>query len=304
MSDSGRNPDLDAVARTDRFLDALAAAEPPVCSDPAEAALAGLLGGWRDELRWPPPTGLVSETEQAFERQAAATAPPASRRRVHRGMTLVGSAAATVLTLGGVGAVVGTAHPGGPLYGLRTMLLGEPASVHDERVELAAKTEFEKVQQMITEGQWDQAQERLTSVGDTVQTVNDNTRKQGLVDQWNRLNVQVQNRDPNAVPPPSSAPTTQIPAVTTAPTSVTVSSPSSSETPNTTAPTATTEPTSTTAPPSWSTTVAPSSSAPPGRAQQPPEETSTAGETTAPPTGASPTEPAPATGEAPGPPAP
>lgn len=206
MSDSGRNPDLDAVARTDRFLDALAAAEPPVCSDPGEAALAGLLGGWRDELRWPPATGRVSEAEQAFERHAAATAPPASRRRVHRGMTLVGSAAAAVLTLGGVGAVVGTAHPGGPLYGLRTMLLGEPASVHDERIELAAKTEFEKVQQMITQGQWDQAQERLTSLDDSVQTVNDNTRKQGLVDQWNRLNVQVQNRDPNAVPPPSSAP--------------------------------------------------------------------------------------------------
>ncbi|PQM45794.1 Anti-sigma-D factor RsdA [Mycobacterium talmoniae] len=130
-----------------------------------------------------------------------------------------------------MGALVGGAQPGGPLYGVRTMLLGEPPSVHDDRIVLTAKTEFEHVQQMIAQGQWDQAQERLTALGDTVQTVNDTQRKQDLIDQWNRLNVQVQNRDPSAVPPPSSAPTTELPAVSTPPTSLMLSVPSPEATP-------------------------------------------------------------------------
>jgi hypothetical protein len=42
-------PDPDAVARSDRFIDALANGEPV----DADTALAGLLGDWRDELRVP-----------------------------------------------------------------------------------------------------------------------------------------------------------------------------------------------------------------------------------------------------------
>ncbi|MGH3564302.1 MAG: anti-sigma-D factor RsdA, partial [Mycobacterium sp.] len=123
-----------------------------------------------------------------------------------RGLTVIGSAAATVLTLGGFGSVVAGSQPGDALYSLRSMLFGEPKSVVDDRIVLTAKTELDKVQQMIAQGQWDQAQQRLTSLGDTVQTVSDTQRKQDLVDQWNRLNVQVQKRDPNAVPPPSAPP--------------------------------------------------------------------------------------------------
>jgi hypothetical protein len=71
---------------------------------------------------------------------------------------------------------------------------------------LTAKTELDNVQQMIAQGQWDQAQQRLASLVDTVQTVSDTQRRQDLIDRWNRLNIQVQKRDPNAAPPPCAPP--------------------------------------------------------------------------------------------------
>ncbi len=56
-------PSLDAVRRTDSFIDALAGGRPVTPQDPADAELAALLGGWRDELRWPPATGLLSDAD-------------------------------------------------------------------------------------------------------------------------------------------------------------------------------------------------------------------------------------------------
>ncbi len=196
----GRSPDFDDVVRSDRFIDALAAGQPAECDDPGDRALAALLAEWRDELRSPPADGLVTEAVAA----AALRGGPAWRRRTHRGLTMIGSAAAAVLALGGFGAVVAGSQPGDALYSLRSTLFGEPTSVVDDRIELTAKTEMDRVQQMIAQGQWDQAAQRLTSLGDTVQTVNDAQRRQNLVDQWNRLNVQVQKRDPNAVAPTST----------------------------------------------------------------------------------------------------
>lgn len=188
-------PDLAALARSDRLLDALGTRHPVDSVDfqPGDQALAALLEDWRDELRWAPASTLVSEAE-------AITALKSGRavgRGVRRGLTLLGSTAATVLTLGGLGALVGSAQPGDALYGVQTMLFGEPPSVHDDRIALDAKTDLEQVQQMITQGQWDQAQDKLTAVSSNVQTVNDEGRKQDLIDQVNRLNAKVANRNPN-----------------------------------------------------------------------------------------------------------
>ena len=71
MPDFGRNPrdvgggepSLDAIRRSDEFIDALAGGRQAAPADPADEALASLLGGWRDEMRWPPATGLVSEPQ-------------------------------------------------------------------------------------------------------------------------------------------------------------------------------------------------------------------------------------------------
>src|SRR5580700_9579998 len=84
--------DAGAVARAERFLDALAKREPVEFSDVAEfgdsgeRALAGLLEDWRDELRVPAPTGLCPERDAlgALNRGLAA------RRRIRHRMALVG----------------------------------------------------------------------------------------------------------------------------------------------------------------------------------------------------------------------
>lgn len=207
MSDSGRppfdQPDSNELAHTERFIDALAACQPVGfgdAGDPGDRALAGLLEDWRDELRPPAPSGLCSEPEAV----AALNRAVAPRRRTRRGLALIGSVAATVLGIGGFGAMVGDARPGDALYGVNTMLFGEPPLVHDDRIVLSAKTDLDRVQQMITQGEWDQAQNKLAAVSDSVQNVNDSYRKQDLIDQVNLLNVRVANRDPHATVSPNS----------------------------------------------------------------------------------------------------
>jgi Anti-sigma-D factor RsdA to sigma factor binding region len=200
--------DAGAVARTERFIDALAKREPVEFSDVAEQgdsrerALAGLLEDWRDELRVPAPSGLCSERDAvgAFNRGLAA------RRRVRHRMALVGAIAATVLGVGGFVAMMGEAQPGDTLYGVHTRVLGEPASVHDERIARSAQDDLDSVEQMITLGQWDEAQDKLAAVSDRVQTVKDNDRKQDLVERVNLLNAKVANRDPHATAVPSQQP--------------------------------------------------------------------------------------------------
>ena len=58
-------PALDEVARTDLLLDALAGR--PMSTSTIRTirrhALAALLGDWRDDLRWPPASALVSPEE-------------------------------------------------------------------------------------------------------------------------------------------------------------------------------------------------------------------------------------------------
>lgn len=201
-------PDLGAVARTERFVDALSKREPVEFGDVADQgdtgdrALAGLLEDWRDELRVPQPTGVCPEWEAAGVLHRAL----AARRRTHRRMALVGAVAATVLSLGGFGALVAGAQPGEALYGVHTMLFGEPPAVHDERVASSANGDLDLVEQMISMGQWDQAQDKLATVSDRVQTVRDGDRKQDLVDRVNLLNAKVTNRDPNATVVPSALP--------------------------------------------------------------------------------------------------
>ncbi len=192
-------PDLGAVTRTDRFIDALAKREPV---DIEDRALAGLLEDWRDELRAPTSIAVCPDTEAV----AALNRGLAELRRSRRRMALVGAVAATVLVISGFGAMTVEAEPGSTLYGIHTKLFGEPPAVHDDRIAMSAKNDLDLVEQMITQGQWDQAQDKLAAVSDRVQTVNDDDRKQDLIDRVNQLNVKVANRDPKATVPPSSLP--------------------------------------------------------------------------------------------------
>ncbi len=212
MADSTRTPfelpDPDAVARTERFIDALATGGPVAFDDvgdrgdPDDRALAGLLEDWRYQLRLPAASALCLEPDAV----AALNRGLAGRRRSRRGLALVGSVAATVLGIGGFAAVVGGAQPGDALYGVHTMLFGEASSAHDDRITLSAKIDLDLVQQMITQGQWDQAQDKLAAVSGNVQTVNDSGRKQELIEQVNLLTAKVATRDRNATALPGSLP--------------------------------------------------------------------------------------------------
>src|SRR5258708_23908201 len=129
----GDQPALDELAQTDLLLDALAQREDPDLDDPHDDALAALLGDWRDDLRWPPASALVSQ-EEAIE---ALRAGVADRGRGARSMAAGRSVAATLLVLSGFGAVVAEARPGDLLYGLHAMMFNEPR-VNDDQVLLSA----------------------------------------------------------------------------------------------------------------------------------------------------------------------
>jgi hypothetical protein len=183
------------------LLDALAEQRRVRPADAGDAALFALLADWRDDVRWPPATDLVSEQAAATALREGLTVRP-EKRGPHRGLVIVASLAAAVLCIGGFGAVVGTAGPGDPLYGLHTALFGEPQSVRDDRVTLAAQTEMMQVQQLIDQGDWDQAQQKLQAVSTQVETVDDVDAKTDLIQKWNELSVKVGTRDPAATLPP------------------------------------------------------------------------------------------------------
>jgi hypothetical protein len=198
---------LDELARTDLLLDALAEREPADADDPEDNALAALLAEWRDDLRWPPASALVSP-EEAIE--ALQTGIEQARRtgsggRGRRGLAVIGSVAATLLVLSGFGAVVVEARRGDALYGLHAMFFDQPR-VSDNSIELSAKADLAKVQQMIDHGEWDQAHNQLAEVSSTVQSINDGAGKHDLMDEVNLLNTRVQARNPNATVPPAAPP--------------------------------------------------------------------------------------------------
>jgi len=261
---NGGDPSLNEINRTDRFIEALSLDRQVYATDRGEAELAQLLAGWRDEARRP--TSGVVTTQDAIAALDRGTA----RRRPRLPLALVGSVAAAVLCLGGFGAAVYGAGPGDTLYGMRTTLFGGQPT-RDVKVELAS-AELAQVQQLIDQGQWQAAQEKLSTVTTTVATVNDAQRKQELVDQLQQLSVKVENRDPNATVPPNAPPVVlpEVPATQTSTSSTTSGSDTSS-------------PTSTPSSPSSSPTSAPSSPS-----SSPPSDTTSPSDTPGFPSSASP----------------
>jgi hypothetical protein len=200
-SGNGGDPSLNEINRTDRLLDALASQQPVYSTDPGEAELAQLLSGWRDEVRTPPLMSPVTPRDASVALRRAVDA----RKRTRTSMAVVGSVAAAVLCLGGFGAVVAGAGPGDALYGLHTMLFGEQQQTRGDAVMLASQ-QLAEVQQLIDEGQWGAAQDKLQTLTTTVATVNDVEQKQKLVTQWQDLTVKVDAKDPNATLPPGAPP--------------------------------------------------------------------------------------------------
>jgi len=208
MADFGRNDPrfgdgdaLDAIARSDALLDAIAGERRFRPGDPGEGELVALLEGWRNEVRGPATGPVISEQDALVALHKGMAAQPARSGGARRHLAVVASAAAAVLCLGGFGAVVATSNPGDSLYGLRTSLFGEK-QVRDDQVALAAQAEMLQVQQLIAQGDWEQAQQKLQAVSTQVQSVDDVATKTDLVQQWNQLSVKVGTRDPQATLPP------------------------------------------------------------------------------------------------------
>jgi Anti-sigma-D factor RsdA to sigma factor binding region len=203
---NGGDPSLNEINRTDRFLDSLAIEQPVYATDPGEAELAHLLAGWRDEVRDAPLTTAITPRDAVIAFDSARAA-----RKRGRTLAIVGSAAAAVLCLGGFVSVVAGAGPGDSLYGLHTMFFGDKQNTRGDAVMLASQ-QLAEVKQLIDEGQWDAAQQKLQTLTTTVATVNDVEQKQDLVSQWQQLTVKVEQKDPEAVPAPG-APLPQMPDV-------------------------------------------------------------------------------------------
>ncbi|OBF63365.1 hypothetical protein A5753_12710 [Mycobacterium sp. 852002-51971_SCH5477799-a] len=203
---------LDEFARTDLLLDALAQRRPVDAEDPDVDVLTSLLEDWRDNLRWPPASALVTPEEAVNALRAGL----AERRRGHRGLAVLGSVAAALIVLSGFGAMVVEARPGGTLYGLHAMFFDEP-QLHGSQEMLAAKADLAKVQESIDRGQWDQAKNQLTEVSSLVQSISDPASKQDLTNQLKLLNAKVDARDPNATLPVASPPAAPPPPATAIP---------------------------------------------------------------------------------------
>ena len=206
-------PALDEFARTDLLLDALGQREQIDIDEPSEDALAALLADWRDDLRWPPASALVSPEEAV----AALRAGLQEQRRGRRGLATIGSVAATLLVLSGFGAMVVEARPGGTLYGLHAMFFDEPQG-NQNQIMLSAKADLAKVQELIDQGQWSQAQNQLNEVSSSLQSIDAGTGRNDLMDEVNLLHTKVQSRNPNAtLPAPVASPSAPVASPPAAP---------------------------------------------------------------------------------------
>ncbi|MCX8554415.1 anti-sigma-D factor RsdA [Mycolicibacterium mucogenicum] len=261
-SPGGGDPSLNEIRRVDRFFDALAADQHAYSTDSTEAELAFLLADWRDSIREPAVTTPVTARDAV-----AALQNGLHRKESRTSLTIVGSVAAALLCLGGFGTAIYAAGPNSSLYGLHTAMFGADKASRDDQVMLAAQTEMQQVQQLIDNGQWQQAQEKLQALSPTVQSVDTPEHKQQLIQQWNALTYKVVEQDPAAtLPPPGepmpvlpSSPLTLLPVpvvettssstsssgTSTATTSSTTSTSTDTSTTSTSAPTSTSEPTST-----------------------------------------------------------
>ncbi|WGI34070.1 anti-sigma-D factor RsdA [Mycolicibacterium aubagnense] len=262
-SPNGGDPSLNEIRRVDRFFDALAADQHAYSTDSTEAELAFLFADWRDSIREPAVTTPVTA------RDAVAALQNGLHRKEYRtSLTIVGSVAAALLCLGGFGTAIYAAGPNSSLYGLHTAMFGTEKASRDDQVMLAAQTEMQQVQQLIDNGQWQQAQDKLQALGPTVQSVDAPEHKQQLIQQWNALTYKVVEQNPAAtLPPPGeplpvlpSSPLTLLPVPVVETTSTTSSTTSTSTSTSSSDATSSTTSTSITTTTSTSTTASTSSS--------------------------------------------
>ncbi|WP_457138412.1 anti-sigma-D factor RsdA [Mycobacteroides abscessus] len=230
--------DLAALRRTNRMIDAIAADLPVATSDSDEYAVAMMLAAWREDVGREP---MPAKPTLGQARNALRDRGGRSRMLA----TTVGSAAAVTLLFGGFGAAVYQSHPGDALYGLRTSLFGAPPAVRTDPVVLSAQTELAQVEKLISQGDWEEAQQQLGVAAARVNEVGDAQQKAELASRVQQAEVRIDAKDPQSTVPPEMV--TETPRIMLSPPSI--------------APITSTTTTSTTSTTSASTTTSDSTSA-------------------------------------------
>lgn len=246
--------DLAALRRTNRMIDAIAADLPVATSDSDEYAVAMMLAAWREDVGREP---MPAKPTLGQARNALRDRGGRSRMLA----TTVGSAAAVTLLFGGFGAAVYQSHPGDALYGLRTSLFGAPPAVRTDPVVLSAQTELAQVEKLISQGDWEEAQQQLGVAAARVNEVGDAQQKAELASRVQQAEVRIDAKDPQATVPPEMvtetprimlSPPSIAPITSTTTTSTTSTTPASTTTSDSTSASTSTTETSGSASPSTS----------------------------------------------------
>ncbi|WP_100465974.1 anti-sigma-D factor RsdA [Mycobacteroides abscessus] len=203
--------DLAALRRTNRMIDAIAADLPVATSDSDEYAVAMMLAAWREDVGREP---MPAKPTLGQARNALRDRGGRSRMLA----TTVGSAAAVTLLFGGFGAAVYQSHPGDALYGLRTSLFGAPPVVRTDPVVLSAQTELAQVEKLISQGDWEEAQQQLGVAAARVNEVGDAQQKAELASRVQQAEVRIDAKDPQATVPPEMV--TETPRIMLSPPSI------------------------------------------------------------------------------------
>lgn len=255
--------DLAALRRTNRMIDAIAADLPVATSDSDEYAVAMMLAAWREDVGREP---MPAKPTLGQARNALRDRGGRSRMLA----TTVGSAAAVTLLFGGFGAAVYQSHPGDALYGLRTSLFGAPPAVRTDPVVLSAQTELAQVEKLISQGDWEEAQQQLGVAAARVNEVGDAQQKAELASRVQQAEVRIDAKDPQATVPPEMvtetprimlSPPSIAPITSTTTTSTTSTTPASTTTSDSTSASTSTIETSGSASPSTSSSTSTSATA-------------------------------------------
>ena len=290
--DDETSVDLAAVRRDDALIDAISGNGLVETKNTEEYELATLLADWRAEiLAEPMPAGPdLDEVVAAVDRELGArktltAVPPTTPSRARsKGQLrllrpLAGAAALVAVAVGAATAVSYGAEPGDPLWGVKQVVFSEQAQSTEARIDTAST--LQRAEQLIAQGNADEARELLTSAESRSGDVRDAGERDALGDWMQRLADEIGKLVPQLPPPPAvpvvplppSVPGAVVPPpVTTPGTEGQVPAPTTgAETGTTVPPTSTTvDPTILQAPPPSSDVTTPSQTLPPPPSSTPP----------------------------------
>lgn len=214
--DDETSVDLAAVRRDDALIDAISGNGLVETKDNEEYELATLLADWRAEiLAEPMPAGpdldevVAAVHRELGTRETLARAPevtplrPRSKGQLRLLRPLAGAAALVAIAVGSATAVSYGAEPGDPLWGVKQVVFSEQAQSTEARIDTTST--LERAEQLIAEGNTEEARELLTSAESRSGDVRDAEERDALGDWVQRLAEELGRLVPQ-VPPPPAAP--------------------------------------------------------------------------------------------------